>query len=217
MDEQTTGENDAGIRNSTPVSTIEINPADAATIKRTVSSWFFIAGALLLIVGGATVVFPFIAAMAIEFVVGTGFLLAGAAYAYNAFKNSQPKERLYSYLVAAIYTIGGILLFAAPMVGIEAIALAMGIVLLIESLSKIILSKKLSATNPTVWIIDGIIGVAIAAIVLIFWPEDSIWVVGLLVGVRIMLTGILLITASRKVKDANLDGLLPKVDVVEVS
>ena len=127
------------------------------------------------------------------------------------------KERLYSYLVAAIYTIGGILLFAAPMVGIEAIALAMGIVLLIESLSKIILSKKLSATNPTVWIIDGIIGVAIAAIVLIFWPEDSIWVVGLLVGVRIMLTGILLITASRKVKDANLDRLLPKVDVVEVS
>ena len=205
---------------STPITTppppiIEDIPIDEASLKKTVSSWFLVAGSLLVLVGGLTVFFPFVAAMAIEAVVGVGFLLAGITYAYNAFRNEQKKERIFGYVLAAIYSIGGILLFAAPMAGIEALALAMGAVLLIESLAKIIFSKKLSATNPGIWVVDGIIGVLIAAVVLTFWPEDSIWVVGLLIGMRIVFTGVILIFASRKVQSGALSDIIPESTVVD--
>ena len=193
---------------------VEGKPVDTAKLKKAVSSWFLVGGSLLVLVGGLTIFFPLIAAMAIEAVVGIGFLLSGTTYALHAFKNEQEKERIFGYLLAAIYIIGGVLLFAAPMAGIRALALAMGAVLLIESISKIILARKLSASKPGIWIVDGIIGIVIAAVVLTFWPEDSIWVVGLLVGMRIVLTGVILIVASRKVENVSIPEILSDPTIV---
>ena len=199
----------------TTATIVDGDQTGSANLTKNVSAWFRIAGYLLLVVGAITIIFPLVAAMALEAAVGIGFLMAGLTYAFKARKNLQTNERVFGYLVAAIYILGGILLFAAPMSGIRALALAMGAVLLIESISKIILSKKLSADHPNIWIIDGIIGVVIAALILIFWPEDSIWVVGLLVGTRIALTGALLIAVSKKVLNVSIDKLVPETPLVD--
>jgi uncharacterized membrane protein HdeD (DUF308 family) len=45
-------------------------------------------------------------------------------------------------------------------------------------------------------ILDGIIGLIVGAMILTRWPEDSAFIVGTVVGIRLLLSGILVLAVG---------------------
>ena len=177
--------------------TLEVDNNDVKIMFRAMSTWFLIAGYSLILIGILTILFPFVASLALEGFVGIAFLLVGLSHAFHSFQSQHWSGRLSGFLIASIFMLGGLSLFAAPMAGIQSIALIIGVIILVESLSKLIFSRKLQLPNPVLWIVDGCVGIVFAILILANWPQDAVWVVGLLIGIRIAFTGAILVAASR--------------------
>ena len=176
------------------------NQTNVEIVLKTMSTWFLIAGIFLLLIGGLTIMFPLFTAMAIEGVIGAAFLFAGVAHAFHAFQSRQWEGRVSAFLLAAIFIAGGAVLFASPVAGIQSIALVIGMVIFVESVCKLLFYRKLQLPNPVLWIADGCIGIVLAILIFAGWPQDAAWVIGMLIGVRIGFTGVILIAASKKLK-----------------
>lgn len=165
---------------------------------KVVSSWFLIAGILLMLIGIMSIVFPLFIALAIETIVAVCFLFAAVTYAIHASQVRHLKSVWHSALWAIVYFVGGVMLFMAPMIGIAAIAMVLAVAIFVESVSKIMFARQIGMERPGLWILDGVVGIILAGMIWWYWPEDSVWIVGLLVGLRLVFAGaVMIIFAGR--------------------
>ena len=89
-----------------------------------------------------------------------------------------------------------------PLLGVLSLTLVLATFLLIEGLLEIVLYFTLSAVRNSGWILfDGIITLALGILIYAHWPSSAAWVIGTLVGISLMFSGIsrfMLALASRK-------------------
>jgi uncharacterized membrane protein HdeD (DUF308 family) len=90
-----------------------------------------------------------------------------------------------------VYGAIGIFLLGHPVVELASLTLAITIYLFVEAFVEFILWFQLRASPGREWLlIDGVITLVLAVMIGSTWPSSAAWVVGTLIGISMLCSGI---------------------------
>jgi uncharacterized membrane protein HdeD (DUF308 family) len=176
------------------------NPAD---LVRHASTWSIVWGVLLIIFGMLAIGSPLLAAVAVSAIVAWLIILAGVVHLILAFHAHGAGSLIWKLLVGIAYLFFGIYLIMHPLLGVASLTLVLASLFLIEGILDIILFFKMRSMQGSSWVlIDGIVTVVLGLLIYAHWPSSSIWAIGTLVGVSMIISGITRVMLSLTVRKA---------------
>ncbi len=113
-------------------------------------------------------------------------------FAY-AFRSLGVGRVAWKFLVAVLYVMAGMWLLFHPLIGVATLTLLLGGFFLAEGIMDLagyFFARKNGLRSGSSWmLLDGIITIVLAAMIWQRWPSSSLWVLGTLVGVSLLMTG----------------------------
>lgn len=156
---------------------------------RSASGWSIVAGVILVIAGVLAIAVPWIPALVATFWVAWALVFGGVAEIIHGFDS---RERMVWNLgLGLLYIAIGLYILYRPGPSLAALALVLGVFLLIEG---IILGFIALQWRPMAgwawWLFDAIITLLLAFFILEGWPSNSAVMLGLFVGASMLVSGI---------------------------
>jgi uncharacterized membrane protein HdeD (DUF308 family) len=168
---------------------LEKETAADGVVKR-FGGWVLGIGVITIVTGLLAVLLPLATTLAVTVLLGALLSLAGVLEAVHAFTALRTDRFGLILLDAVIYLIAGVLLLAYPLQAAAAVALLVGIVLLIKGTLRVILALQVRGVPGWVWfLVSGVVTGAVGLLVLMHWPGSSAVVIGILVGVHLIFAG----------------------------
>lgn len=162
--------------------------------------WLMIYGVLLIVLGLFAVAMPYVATTAVELFVGWLLVISGVVGIIASFSSGQSTPGFWwNLLVAILYLLAGVALLWHPIAGALTLTLILAAYLIAGGITKIVMSVNMRSTIPKAWgwmLFSGLVDIALAALILSGWPGSAAWVIGLLVGINLLFTGVALLIAS---------------------
>ncbi|MEH1831638.1 MAG: DUF308 domain-containing protein [Nostoc sp.] len=150
-----------------------------------------ITGVLLTVLGVVAIALPSISTIFAETWVAVILISAGFTKLVYATQTRQRGGFIWKLLLGGLYIATGVMLFVYPFTGVLTLTLLLGTFLLTEGTFELILAFQLRPQQNWTWILsDGIITLVLGAMIWFQWPFDAPWLLGILVGVSILFTGI---------------------------
>jgi len=158
---------------------------------RGASSWF-IGMAIAFIVGGAlAIIVPFIAGLAVAALVGWLLVAGGLMHGVNAFRSDSITRAVWQLLVGAFYVIAGLYFVAHPLIALGTLTISLAAVLLCEAIMDFMAWSATRHEQGAGWLLVNTIATAFLGLLIwLQWPAVSVWVVGVLVGAKLITSGI---------------------------
>lgn len=159
-----------------------------AAVVRASATGSKVFGVALIVIGVLAMLAPMV--VGATAVMAVGFLLigAGVAMTYGAFRSD---AGWFPILLGVVTALAGSLLVIRPLVALASIALLLAAWFLVQGLLEIM--AALQARPAQGWGIllsSGILSLLLAYLIWSDWPLSGIWAVGILVGVRLVFSGI---------------------------
>ena len=147
-------------------------------------------GALLLVFGLIAILTPFSAGGWAISVLGLILLLAGVVEVIQGLRTQSPSSTSTTYLTGVLMILGGLLLFARPVMVIGGLLALLALIMAADGVTKIVSAFKNKLGNARWWaIFNGIVNLLLA--LLIWWQGASTGavVLGIGLGIYIMSNG----------------------------
>ena len=175
----------------------------SSDIVRQASTWSILWGLFLIIFGMLAVGSPFVAAVAVNVVIAWLIVLAGVVHLILAFHAHGAGSLIWKLLVGLAYVLFGIYLIAHPALGVASLTLVLGSLFLVEGFFDLALFFKMRSLRGSSWILlDGIITLLLGLMIYLQWPSSSLWAIGTLVGVSMIISGVTRVMLSLTVRKA---------------
>ena len=163
-----------------------------AAIERLSGKWCAIVafGALLILLGAAALVFSFAATVATVTLNGVFFLVAGAAE-IGIGMHAQGWRRFFLWVIGGVlYLAVGVICIINPVFASLALTLALGAGLIAAAAVRAYLALHLPAGHPRGMILVAAAATALLGLIIVIrWPSDSVYVLGVLLGVDLLFHG----------------------------
>ena len=148
-------------------------------------------GILMLICGILAIAMPLASSLGIVIVLAWLILFAGVCHLIFAFQSHSIGGSLWKVLLAIVYGSAGIYMLMHPLLGVLSLTLVLAIFLLIEGAVEIVLYFNIRGSAKAGWVLfDGIVTLILGFLIWRHWPSSSVWVIGTLVGVSLIFSGI---------------------------
>ncbi|ARV61673.1 hypothetical protein BZZ01_26360 [Nostocales cyanobacterium HT-58-2] len=148
-------------------------------------------GIVLTILGILAVAVPSFTTIAAETWIALMLIFAGGAKLGYAFQTRDRGGFVWKILLGILYFATGVMLLIYPFTGVLTLTLLLGSFLLTEGVFELILAFRLRPQQNWIWVLaDGIITLLLGAMIWFQWPFNAPWVIGLLVGISILFSGI---------------------------
>jgi len=145
----------------------------------------------LIVMGLLAVVLPAIPSVGIVLLIGWLVLFDGIIQFAHAFQSKGIGHVAWKLLVSACYIVTGILLVARPLVGLAGVTLTLAAFFFALGVVDIVSYFLARAHFRSGWmLLNGIVTLTLGVIIWRRWPANSLWVLGSLVGVAMVMTGI---------------------------
>ena len=175
-------------------------------IVRKASGWSTVWGILLIIFGMLAIGSPFVAAVAVNVLIAWLIVLAGVVHIVLAFHAHGAGSMIWKLLVGVAYLCFGAYLIMHPVLGVASLTLVLASLFLIEGILEVILFFKMRPLKGSNWmLVDGIITLLLGLLIYMQWPSSSLWAIGTLVGVSMIISGIARVAMSLAVRRATTD------------
>jgi uncharacterized membrane protein HdeD (DUF308 family) len=149
----------------------------------------FILGLVSLLVGITAISSYFIAALATMIIFGVLLLIAGATEVIHALMVRNGKGFAVHLLAAALYLVVGVFMLEDPIRAAEVIALLLAANFYVAGALRVIFSI---AVRFPAWgwvLLHGTVDLLLGVMIFSGWPESSLRIIGLLVGIDLVLHG----------------------------
>lgn len=170
--------------------TMEMNAQDVREIDKG-WSWAVVVGILMMVLGAIAIIYPAVTTVGVVYLLGAVLVVGSIVQIIHAFSVRSWKGFLWHLLLAVTYAIAGILLLTYPLGGLLTLTFVLAMYFLISGLIKIVLSvaSKHSTTSWGWMLFSGILALFLGVMLWAGWPYDSLWFVGLVVGIDLMIGG----------------------------
>ncbi len=152
-------------------------------------AWFVVLGAAVMVVGAMAVGAAFIATFTTITVFGILLLAGGSVQIVNAFLGHSWRAFFVYLLVGAVHLIVGALVLEYPLEVARGLTALMAVGLLVGGICRLgfALTEDFSGRG---WVLlNGLITLMLGVAIWRQWPESSLWVIGLFVGIDLLFTG----------------------------
>ncbi len=174
-------------------------PADPATIRK-YANWFLIYGIALALLGAVAIIAPGIATLAASVLIGWVLLASGVFGLFAVFRAGSSAPGLWwNALTAVVYVLAGVALLWNPIAGALTLTIILAAYLLATGATKIAMAIGYRSTIPNAWgwmLVSGLLDVVLGGLIVSGLPGSTIWVLGLLVGISLLFTGLTLVVTA---------------------
>jgi uncharacterized membrane protein HdeD (DUF308 family) len=165
--------------------------SSASTFVKKSIGWSIALSLLLIATGVLAIASPMAAGIAVNLVVAWLLVFSGVAHLVFAWNMRGAGGLVWELLLGALYIFIGGYLLTHPSAGLASLTLALSIYLFVEAIFEFILGFAVRALPGSGWLLfDGIITLILAVLIWRSWPSSSEWVIGTLVGISMLLSGI---------------------------
>jgi len=171
-------------------------------VVKKITGWYVVAAVLFIVLGLFAIIEPAVAGLAVALLVGWLLIFGGASHLIGAFKGGGAKQVIFQLLIGIIYLISGFYCLTHPLLAVGTLTLLLASVILVEGVLEIISYFRLKGEDASGWmLLNGIITLLLGGLIWFHWPSSSIWAIGILLGVNLLMTGMTRLTfglAARK-------------------
>jgi uncharacterized membrane protein HdeD (DUF308 family) len=175
------------------------------------AGWSIVFSVLMMVAGILAIVVPPASGIAVTILLGWLLVFCGGVHLAYAWETRHSGGVRWGLLLSVIYIAAGVYISLHPMAGLESLTLVLAAYLLAESVLEFILAYQLRPLRGSGWLVlDGIVTLILAVMIGWTWPSSSLWVVGTLVGISMLFSGItrlMLSINARRVAHAFMDEL----------
>jgi uncharacterized membrane protein HdeD (DUF308 family) len=152
-------------------------------------------GILLVVAGVASIALPLVAGIAASIFFGWLILFAGIAHLVYAWFERGAGSVIWQILIGLVYIAAAIAMLLMPVTAVMTLTLVLGWYIAIEGIFELVLYSRVRRVPGSGWFLfDGIISLLLAGLIVFRWPSSSSWVLGTLVGVSLLFSGIARLT-----------------------
>ena len=164
------------------------------------AAWSIFMGVLTAALGAFLIVYRLATAKFTTVVLGWVLILVGIAQFVFALHSQKPGGFFPKLLFAGILGIVGVTLAFAPMAGVEGLTGLLGTLLLVQAgLATVTAFQSRPLAGWGWFLLEAAISFVLGMLILIKWPASSVWAIGTLVGVAVLMGGIARIIVATKV------------------
>ena len=117
-------------------------------------------------------------------------LFDGLTQLVHAFQSHGIGHIAWKLLVAALYLFAGAYLIAHPALGVAGLTLALGAFFLAEGVVDVVSYFSTLKQGASTWmLLDGVITLILGLMIWKQWPSSSLWAIGTLLGISMLMTG----------------------------
>ncbi|PSB26283.1 HdeD family acid-resistance protein [Stenomitos frigidus] len=160
------------------------------------SGWLTPIAVLMIVLGIAAIVFPFIATVASTIVFGWIFMFAGIAQMVYAWQSKGAGQVAWKLILGALYLLAGIVVVARPLEGVLAFTLVLGFTIFVQGIIQVSIAFQMRRTSPNwCWmLVSGLVGIIFGIFVWSSFPFSAAWLIGTLIGVNLLFDGAWMLT-----------------------
>ena len=162
-----------------------------------------IMGIIMVICGILAIGSPFAAGLSVTMFVGIMLAIGGIAQCILAFRAGAFGKGLLIFVVGALTAAVGFYLINQPLAGLAAIALFLAAYFVVTGIFELISAFQIRPSNGWgVMLFNGIVTLLLGIMIWSDFPLSGAWAVGILFGVKLLLSGWSLIFIGRSVRVA---------------
>ena len=165
------------------------------------SGWTIFMGVLTAAVGVFLILYPLATATITTVLLGWALIFVGIAQLVFALHSQTVGNFFMKVLLCALYGITGVALAFFPFEGVEALTGLLGTLLLVQAGLLTATAFQVKPLDGWGWFLaDAIASLCVGILILAKWPSSSVWAIGTLVGVAVLMGGISRIVIASKIR-----------------
>jgi len=165
------------------------------------SAWSIAMGTLTAVLGVFLVIYPFATAMITTVLLGWILVLVGIAQFVFALHTHTVGNFFLKVLLGILYAVAGIALAFLPIEGVIVLTEVLGTLLLIQAGMLTVTAFQMKPLDGWGWYLaDAIASLLLGILIFVKWPNSSMWAIGTLVGVAVLVGGISRIMLAAKIR-----------------
>jgi uncharacterized membrane protein HdeD (DUF308 family) len=162
----------------------------SAAIVKKGSGWFIAMAVVFIILGIMAIIEPGVAGLAVALLVGWLLIFGGGAHVIAAFSGGGAGRVIWQVLLGIIYVVGGFYFLTHPLLGLGTLTLLLAGIILAEAVLEFIAYFRSRSEAGSGWLlVNGLITLLLGGLIWLHWPSSSVWAIGTLVGVNLLMTG----------------------------
>ena len=162
--------------------------------------WSVFLGVLIVMLGVLSLAYPLVTGVATVLTLGVILLTVAIVELVLALRFKSASDFFLKLFSAIIYGITGFLLVAYPVRGVAGLTLFLGSMLLVQGVILAVLGFKTQKGIRGWFLFDAAITVLLSLLILAHWPSSSVWAIGTLVGVAVIMRGATRVATSLAVR-----------------
>jgi uncharacterized membrane protein HdeD (DUF308 family) len=167
------------------------------------SNWSILMGILTAVLGVFLIAYPLATATFTTILLGWVLILVAIAEFVFALHSQSVGKFFLKILMGVLYGIVGFALAFFPFSGVAALTVFVGTLLVIYGIVALVQAFQLRPLQGWGWFLfDGIAVLAMGILILAKWPSSSIWAIGTLVGVAVLIGGISRTAIASRIRSA---------------
>ncbi len=170
------------------------------TLSKEVSrhaGWSIFMGILTAAVGAAMILYPLATAAASTVFIGAALVVAAVAQLVFAFTSPTAGRFFLKLLLGLLYGVAGLSLIALPGMGVVTLTAVLGAMLIAEAIVETAMGFSVPSGAGRGWLfLSGLFSLLLGILILAQWPVSSIWAIGTMVGVAVLMSGITRVVVS---------------------
>jgi uncharacterized membrane protein HdeD (DUF308 family) len=169
-------------------------------VKRA-SGWSIALAILMIVAGMIAIAAPLIAGVVIVYVVAWTAIFNGGFQIVYAFRAHSGGRMILELLLGLLYIVAGVFILMHPAGGLLALTLIIACFLLVYGVFALVLAFQMRPHSGWGWVLfDAIVTILLGVLIWVHWPANSEWVVGTLIGISFIVSGISRLMLSMAVR-----------------
>jgi uncharacterized membrane protein HdeD (DUF308 family) len=160
-------------------------------VAKKITGWYIAAAVLFIVLGIFAIIEPGVAGLGVTLLVGWLLMIGAVFHFIAAFKGGGAKQVIFQVLIGILYAIGGIYFLTHTIMGTATLTLLLAGIILAEGVIEVISYFRMKSEGASGWLLlNGIITLLLGGLIWFHWPSSTVWAIGTLVGVNLLMTGI---------------------------
>lgn len=167
-------------------------------------AWLFWGGVAMVVLGVAAVIFPLVSTVVVELLVGWVLLLSGAVMLWGSFSIHGTGPFFAALLTSLLSVAVGVFMLFNPPAGVLALTLMLAVVFMVDGAFEIVFAFELRPYSGWGWMLaSGMASVLASVLIAAGWPQVSAVLLGLLLGLNFISSGLAYVTLANALKPAH--------------
>lgn len=161
-----------------------------SNIQKSVSRWSVGYGIVVILLGVIAIALPYIAGLSINVMIALLLIIAGVTKTLFAFKAESFGNGALQFLFGGLTALYGVAFIFFPMFGLASLTLLLISYFLFDGGFTIVAALRMKPVQGWgIMLFNGLITLFLGLIIASNWPLSGEWAIGLLVGIRLLMSG----------------------------